>query len=174
MLSDLARERAVLCSREVGVGLGVPRSLGSGLALLGGRGREIRELATFSLTTAAGLCLVGRLGGAVSATEKLLEAGHAQLSPPWVSGGGTAGSEGGLSSGPGLFISVLRLLMSDRRSLTSLLRWLVSLVSSLVLSAPGVISDTVTSPMTPALGPVLSWVESKLMSVEKRPIRSWA
>ena len=82
VLSDLARERAVDCRREVGVGLGVPRSLGSGLALLGGRGREIKELATFSLTTAAGLCLVGKVGGAVSATEKLLEAGHAQLSPP--------------------------------------------------------------------------------------------
>ena len=81
VLSDLASERAVDCRREVGVGLGVPLILGSGLALLGGRGREIRELATFSLTTAAGLCLVGKVGGAVSATEKLLEAGHAQLSP---------------------------------------------------------------------------------------------
>ena len=60
--------------------------------------------------------------------------------------------------------------MSDNRSLTSLLRWLLSLVSSLVLSAPGVISDTVTSPGSW----VLSWVESKLMSVEKRPMRSWA
>ena len=60
--------------------------------------------------------------------------------------------------------------MSDSRSLTSLLRWLLSLLSSLVLSAPGVISGTVTS-----LGSwVLSWVESKLMSVEKRPMRSWA
>ena len=61
--------------------------------------------------------------------------------------------------------------MSDNRSLTSLLRWLLSLVSSLVLSAPGVISDTVTSLVSWAL---LSWVESKLMSVEKRPIKSWA
>ena len=82
VLSDLARDRAVDCRREVGVGLGVPRSLGSGLALLGGRGKEIKELATFSLTTWAGLCLVGKVGGAVSATEKLLEAGHAQLSLP--------------------------------------------------------------------------------------------
>ena len=153
------------------MGLGVPRSLGSGLALLGGRGKEIKELATFSLTTWAGLCLVGKVGGAVSATEKLLDAGHAQLSLTWESGGGAAGSEGGLSSATGLFMSVLRLLMSDSRSLTSLLRWLLSLVSSLVLSAPGVISDTVTSLVSWAL---LSWVESKLMSVEKRPIRSWA
>ena len=61
--------------------------------------------------------------------------------------------------------------MSDNRSLTSLLRWLLlSLVSSLVLSAPGAISDTVTSPGSWAL----SCVESKLMSVEKRPMRSWA
>lgn len=79
VLSDLARERAVDCRREVGVGLGVPRSLGSGLALLGGRGKEIKELATFSLTTWAGLCLVGRVGVS-EATEKLLAAGHAQVS----------------------------------------------------------------------------------------------
>ena len=53
-LSVLCMERAVLCRREAGVGLGVPLSLGSGLALLGGLGREIRELATFSLWTLLG------------------------------------------------------------------------------------------------------------------------
>jgi hypothetical protein len=54
MLSLLASESAVVCRREVGVGEGVPRNLGSGLALEGGLGREIRLLAIFSLCTEAG------------------------------------------------------------------------------------------------------------------------
>ena len=80
MLSDLAIERLVDGNSEAGVGLGVPRNLAvSGLALLGGRGSEIRELAIFSLCTEAGRVLVGRVGGPVSDTLKLLLLGHAQL-----------------------------------------------------------------------------------------------
>ena len=55
-------DNAVDWSREAGVGLGVPLCLTpSGLALLGGRGSDIRLLATFSRCTLAGLCLTGRL-----------------------------------------------------------------------------------------------------------------
>ena len=45
-LSALCMESVVVWRRLVGVGLGVPRILGSGLALLGGRGSDIRELST--------------------------------------------------------------------------------------------------------------------------------
>ena len=79
VLSVLCMERPVCCSREVGVGLGVPRSLGSGLALLGGRGREMRELATFSLCTLLGRVFWGRLGGTLSAVLKLGEPGQPKL-----------------------------------------------------------------------------------------------
>ena len=47
MLSLRAKDKAVDCRMEVGVGDGVPRDL-SGLALEGGRGRGISELAIFS------------------------------------------------------------------------------------------------------------------------------
>ena len=88
MLSVLAIERLVEGSSEAGVGLGVPRNLAvSGLALLGGRGRDIRELAIFSLWTEAGRVLVGSVGGHVSDTLKLLLLGHAQLSLELFSGG---------------------------------------------------------------------------------------
>ena len=49
VLSVRWMERAVVCRSEAGVGLGVPLNLPSGRALLGGRGSEMRELATFSL-----------------------------------------------------------------------------------------------------------------------------
>ena len=86
MLSVRCMERAVLCSSEAGVGLGVPLSLPSGLALLGGRGREIRELATFSLWALLGRVLTGSEGGLGSATLKLGESGQPKLELP--AGGG--------------------------------------------------------------------------------------
>ena len=46
VLSVRWMDRAVVWSSEAGVGLGVPRTLPSGRALLGGRGSEMRELAT--------------------------------------------------------------------------------------------------------------------------------
>ena len=49
VLSDRCIDNAVDCSSDVGVGLGVPRNLGSGRALEGGLGSGIREFATFSL-----------------------------------------------------------------------------------------------------------------------------
>ena len=55
VLSDLWTDNAVDCKSDVGVGLGVPRNLGSGRALDGGLGRGIRELATFSLWALIGL-----------------------------------------------------------------------------------------------------------------------
>jgi len=86
MLSVLCIDSAVDWSREGGVGLGVPLCLGSGRALLGGRGNDMMLLATFSLCTLAGLALVGRLGG--SLTLKLVLLGHAQLSPTLLSAAG--------------------------------------------------------------------------------------
>jgi len=43
VLSDRCIDKAVVCNSDVGVGLGVPLTLGSGLALEGGLGRGIRE-----------------------------------------------------------------------------------------------------------------------------------
>ena len=147
-------ERAVLCRREAGVGLGVPRSLPSGRALLGGRGREMRELATFSLWALLGRVLTGSEGGLGSATLKLGESGQPKL--VLAAGGGWLGRAGtGDGSGTESF-SELRLLMSDSRSDTSLLSWLAALLSSL---------DSVFSPGSPG--------ESKLASLAKRPSRSW-
>ena len=173
--SERWMESAVDCSRDPGVGLGVPRCRGSGRARLGGRGRGIRELATFSRWTLAGRVLAGRLGAAPSLTLKLSEAGHAHPASLGAGGGWLGGSSGGGRSSPSsvsasaVLTVVLRLLMSARRSDTSLLssRVLVSLVSSRVDSAPG---------RSPGPGPGSVWLcpVSKLMSVVKRPSRSWA
>ena len=76
VLSVRWMERAVVWSSEAGVGLGVPRGLPSGRALLGGRGREMRELATFSLWALLGLVLAGREGGLGSDMLKLGESGQ--------------------------------------------------------------------------------------------------
>ena len=177
--SDRWMESAVDCSSDPGVGLGVPRCRGSGRARLGGRGSGISELATFSRWTLAGRVLAGRLGAAPSLTLKLSEAGHAHPASLGAGAGGgwLGGSSGGGRSSPPSSVSasavltvvVLRLLMSARRSDTSLLssRVLVSLVSSRVDSAPG---------RSPGPGPGSVWLcpVSKLMSVVKRPSRSWA
>ena len=118
VLSVRWMERAVLCSSEAGVGLGVPRGRPSGLALLGGRGSEMRELATFSLWALLGRVLTGREGGLGSVILKLGESGQPKLvSTP---GGGWLG-RAGAASVTELSFSELRLLMSDRRSDTSLL-----------------------------------------------------
>ena len=115
VLSVLCIDSEVDCSREAGVGLGVAlmRDMASGLALLGGRGNDIRELAIFSLCTLAGLVLVGKLGGALSEILKLLFSGQAQL------------SEDVLSLADWSVVvslaSLFRLLISDKRSDTSLL-----------------------------------------------------
>ena len=92
VLSVLCMERAVLCSRLAGVGLGVPLSRPSGLALLGGRGSEMRELATFSLWALLGRVLAGSEGGLGSEMLKLGESGQPKLVfPP---GGGWLGRAG--------------------------------------------------------------------------------
>ena len=69
MLSLRAKDKAVDWRIEVGVGEGVPRDL-SGLALEGGRGRGISELAIFSRCTEEGraeFCFGGRAGRTGSA-----------------------------------------------------------------------------------------------------------
>ena len=118
VLSVRWMERAVVWSSEAGVGLGVPRSLPSGRALLGGRGSEMRELATFSLWALLGRVLAGREGGLGSEMLKLGESGQPKLVLP--PGGGWLG-RAGAASVTELSFSELRLLMSDSRSDTSLL-----------------------------------------------------
>ena len=106
----------------------------AGFARLGGRGKDIKELAIFSLCTLAGRVLFGRVGGAVSETLKLEFDGQAQFSVLSADGGSVVGSCGGSSSTVAFFeslLSLLRLLMSDNRSDTSLLSWQLSLVSNL-------------------------------------------